>query len=133
MNTTVLMPDTRTSATRTAQVIWDEYCLAKKALLIDRIIDDRKLLKSESLTPMAMLRFLISCKSTHGDFCYMLFGRQMELIGLDGVGREIEIAENALPLAEYFVEMFGVDKAHLLGRSLANKIKGNLLEGALGL
>lgn len=133
MNSTALRHNTVMEDIGSGRIVWAELSHAQKVKLVDRAVLAREQPGMDYMTSVTCLNSVITNKRNPESYLYMLFARTIEVRGLEQVAREIEQAENNLPLATCFIEMFGIERAHLLGRSLANKIRGHHLEDQLGL
>jgi hypothetical protein len=133
MNITTVRSSTVMDDISTGRIVWAELPHAQKVKLVDRAVLTREQPGMDYMTSVTCLNSVITNNRNPASYLYMLFARTIEVRGLEQVAREIEQAENNLPLATCFIEMFGIEKAHLLGRSLSNKVKGTLLEDQLGL
>jgi hypothetical protein len=133
MNSTAPYQGTVLGSIKSKRIVWNSLSHAEKSALVDRAILNREHTGIDAMSSVHMLWSIIDSDRQPGTYLYMFAVRSVELRGLEQVGREIAEAEGNLRLARCFIEAFGIEKAALLGRDLANQVKGRLLEEQIGL
>jgi hypothetical protein len=116
------------------RIIWHELCHAAKSGLIERVIQNHEELGVEKRNTIEKLRWLKVCRSKPGSYMWMLVARLLETYGFEKAGRELAQAKEDVTIqAKHFLVMVGMDRANLVGPVLLRKVKGMMLEDALGL
>jgi hypothetical protein len=133
MSTLNKKPQTVADDILDGRIVWHELCPAAKAGLIERVIENHEEPGVEKRSSFEKLRWLKICRSKPGSYLWMLTAKLLEIYGLERVGRELAAEENADLQAKYFLQMVGMDRSHLVGPVLLKKVKGMMLEDALGL
>lgn len=133
MNSTAFYQGTVIGGIKSGSISWRTLSHAEKLVYVDQAILKREHTGVEHMTSVNMLWSIIDSHREPGTYLHMFVVRSVELRGLEQVGREIDQAENNLRLATCFIEMYGIEKAYLLGPALASTAKGAILEDRLGI